>query len=192
MDFNIDVVTSCKGSRTIGSFDARGGPFLGLGRPTDAKPGVSQRSYSLGALDYEPRKLPHAACRRFAGSVDSRVRDVVEAGDGHDLVATQEDPGTVAADAEPDGVVNVDLTGGRAVAEVVQVGVGEFQELAVVISPGSPGKHKARSDRRRRSVRSAGPAGRNRSGRFHRDRRPRHVVRSVPWDRRGRAARGSP
>ena len=71
---------------------------------------------SSGALIYCSRV--QVACRIPVRS-QSRFRNVAESGDGHDLAPAQEHAGTVAADADQDGVVDVHLASGGPVAEVV-------------------------------------------------------------------------
>src|SRR5690606_7685935 len=65
------------------------------------------------------------------GGPASVLGDVGQQGEGDDLVAADEHAGAVAADAEAGGVDDVDLAGGAAVAEVVQVGVADVEEGGV-------------------------------------------------------------
>ena len=109
--------TSSKGLRTVGS---RSGHEPR--RPT----GFARRASIYRAPD-----AVHAACR-MPGRRGPQVSEISP----NRATATtssrrQEHAGPVAADAEAGGVVHVDLAGGGAVAEVVEVGVAELQELRV-------------------------------------------------------------
>src|SRR5271157_4695319 len=66
----------------------------------------------------------------------SECCDVVEPGDGNDLGTADQDPCPVAPDAESNGIMDIgimdiDLTRGRTVAEIVEVGVMKLQKLGV-------------------------------------------------------------
>ena len=70
--------------------------------------------------------------RTHAGHPEGSILgNVFEEGDGDHFGASQQDLGAIAADAESDGVVDVDLAGRLAVAEVVKVGVEQFEEVAI-------------------------------------------------------------
>ena len=99
-------------------------------RPTFGPVGVGRTDRPTIRYSRRPVELSSHSTRRAGRrrSRRSRLGDVGEPGDGDDLVAAEEDAGPVAADAEADRVVDVDLAGRRAVAEVVQVGVAESRK----------------------------------------------------------------
>src|SRR5262249_24454390 len=57
----------------------------------------------------------------------SRRCDVGEAGDGHDVVLPDQYARAVSADADPHRVVDINLPRRRAVPEIMQVGIQEYQ-----------------------------------------------------------------
>lgn len=54
--------------------------------------------------------------------------DILQSSDGGHVGDPDQDPGSVAPNAQMDGVVNVDLAAGLAVAKIVEIGVAKFQE----------------------------------------------------------------
>jgi hypothetical protein len=85
----------------------------------------------FGPILRSPHSLCHVTGRR------SGFGNVSEAGDADDIIPSHEHAGAVAADAQPPGVVDVNLTGGRAIAEVVEVGIDDLEELRVVPGEGT-------------------------------------------------------
>src|SRR5208282_4669647 len=72
---------------------------------------------------------------QFAGAMSrSECCDIVEPGDGNDLGTADQDPCPVAPDAESNGIMDIDLTRGRTVAEIVEVGIMKLQKLDLVQS----------------------------------------------------------
>jgi hypothetical protein len=69
-------------------------------------------------------------------SRSSKCGDVIETCQGDNLVAPDQDPGAIAADPEPDRVVDVNLAGCGTITKVMEVRITQFQELGVAAYEG--------------------------------------------------------
>ena len=61
----------------------------------------------------------------------SECCDVVEPGDCNDLRTADQDSCPVASDAESNGIMDINLARGRAIAEIMEIGVMQFQKLCI-------------------------------------------------------------
>ena len=68
---------------------------------------------------------------RIPGKKPSGFRDVGESREGDHIIQANEDPGAIAANAKACRIIDVHFAGCRTVAEIMQIGVPEFQKKLI-------------------------------------------------------------